>query len=75
MPRLLSIFYTVLISGHSVDHENGKAERVARLRNSFAQDVVFVVSNGAIKTPKSVLFPSVVKLLCITIPVMLSRIT
>lgn len=35
-----------------------------RLKNSLAQDIVYSVSNGAIKTPKSVLFLAVVKALC-----------
>ena len=35
-----------------------------RLKESFGQDIVFSVTNGAVKTPKSVLFPSVVKALC-----------
>ena len=32
--------------------------------NSIAQDMVYSVSNGNIKAPKSVLFPTVVKSLC-----------
>ena len=35
-----------------------------RLKNSVAQDIVYAVSNGTIQTPKSVLFPTVVKSLC-----------
>ena len=35
-----------------------------RLKNSVAQDIVYAVSNGTIKTPESVLFPTVVKSLC-----------
>ena len=35
-----------------------------RLKNSLAQDIVYSVSNWATKTPKSVLFPAVVKALC-----------
>ena len=54
----------VLISGHSLESEKSKAEKTLRLKDSFDQDIVFSVTNGAIKTPKSVLFPSVVKALC-----------
>lgn len=35
--------------------------KIEKLRTSFPQDVVFVVSNWAIKTPKSFLVPSVIK--------------
>ena len=34
------------------------------MKESFGQDIVFCVTNGAIKTPKSVLSPSVVKGIC-----------
>ena len=34
------------------------------MKESFGQDIVFCVTNIAIKTPKSVLFPSVVKGIC-----------
>ena len=61
IPYLLNVFYTVLISGKSTEHSNSKVDRVVRLKNYFAQDVVYAVSNETIKTPKSVLFPSVIK--------------
>ena len=64
IPHLLHIFLTVLISGKSLDSENCSMERTIRLKESFAQDIVFSVTNGVVKTPKSVLFPSVVKALC-----------
>ena len=35
----------------------------ARLRHSLAQDIVYIVNGGRIKTPKSVLLPSVIKTL------------
>ena len=54
----------MLISGKSTEHSNGKVDRVVRLKNSFAQDIVYAVSNGTTKKPKSVLFPSVIKSLC-----------
>ena len=38
-------------------------KKTIRLKESFGQDIVFSATNGAVKTPKSVLFPSVVKAL------------
>ena len=64
IPRLLDVFLTVLITGKSLDSESSSTERTIRLKESFAQDIVFSVTNGVVKTPKSVLFPSVVKALC-----------
>ena len=54
----------MLITGKSLDSESSSTERTIRLKESFAQDIVFSVTNGVVKTPKSVLFPSVVKALC-----------
>ena len=64
IPHLLDVFLSVLISGHSLDSDKSKTEKTLRLKESFAQDIVFSVTNGAVKTPKSVLFPSVVKAIC-----------
>ena len=64
IPRLLDVFLTVLITGKSLDSESSSTERTIRLKESFAQDIVFSATNGVVKTPKSVLFPSVVKALC-----------
>ena len=64
IPHLLDVFLTVLITGKSLDSESSSTERTIRLKESFAQDIVFFVTNGVVKTPKSVLFPSVVKALC-----------
>ena len=64
IPPLLDTFCTVLLSGKCPQNDCSKTERVLRLKNSFSQDMVFAVSNGANRTPKSVLFPSVVKSLC-----------
>ena len=64
IPPLLRTFLTVLISGQRVDSDSSRTERTLRLRNSFGQDLVYAVSNGATKTPKSVLFPSMIKSLC-----------
>ena len=64
IPELLDIFCTILLSGQAFDREKSKSDRVVRLKNSLTQDIVYSVSNGAIKTPKSVLFPAVVKAFC-----------
>ena len=64
IPHLLDVFLTGLITGKSLDSESSSAERTTRLKESFAQDIAFSVTNGVQKTPKSVLFPSVVKALC-----------
>jgi len=69
IPYLLDVFSTVLISGKSLDSESSKTEKTIRLKECFGQDIVSLVTNGAVKTPKSVLFPSVVKALCNTIEV------
>ena len=58
IPHLLDIFCTVLISGQSLENMKTTAERTSRLKDSFAQDIVFSVTNAAVKTPESVLFPS-----------------
>lgn len=64
IPHLLDVFLTWLITGKSLDSESSSAERTRRLKESFAQDIAFSVTNGVEKTPKRVLFPSVVKALC-----------
>ena len=64
IPHLLNIFFTVLMPGQHIDSYSSRTERTLRLRNSFAQDPVYTVSIGAIKTRKSVLFPPLVKSLC-----------
>ena len=69
IPYLLDVFLTVLISGKSLDSESSRTEKTVRLKESFGQDIVFSATNGAVKTPKSVLFPSVVKALCNNIEV------
>ena len=61
---LLDRFCSVLITGQSSDNGSNISERTVRLKNSIAQDMVYSVSNGNIKTTKSVLFPAVVKSLC-----------
>lgn len=57
IPHVLDVFLTVLISGKSLESDKSCTERTIRLKESFAQDIVFSVKNGAIKTPKSVFVP------------------
>lgn len=64
IPHLLDVFLTGLITGKSLESESSSAERTTRLKESFAQDIAFSVTNGVEKTPKSVLCPFVVKALC-----------
>ena len=62
IPHLLDIFCMVAISGKLNEGDSNVSERSIRLKNSVAQDIVYAVSNGTIKT--HVLFPTVVKSLC-----------
>ena len=64
IPHLLDVFLIALISRKSLDCESSSTERTIRLNESFAQDFVFSFTNEVVDTPKSVLFPSVVKALC-----------
>lgn len=64
VPVLFDSFCTILISGQSVDGDKSRSDRTVRLKNSLSQDIVYSVSNGAIKTPKSILLPAVIKALC-----------
>ena len=64
IPELLDIFCTILLSGQALDRDKSKSDCVVRLKTSLTQDIVYSVSNGAIKMPKSVLFPAVVKAFC-----------
>lgn len=41
--------------------EKDLSSRAFRLKYSFAQDIIYAVSNGQIKTPKSILFPYCIK--------------
>ena len=54
----------VVIIGKLNESDSNVSERIIRLKNSVAQDIVNAASNKTIKTPKSVLFPTVVKSLC-----------
>ena len=51
IPHLLDIFLTVLISGQSLESTESKAERTSRLKDSFAQGIVFSVTNGVFCSP------------------------
>ena len=64
IPHLLDIFCMVTISGKVNENDSNRSERAIRLKNSIAQDFVYAASNGTIKTPKSILFPTVAKALC-----------
>ena len=57
MPKKLGEFLTTLITGK----DDGISSRRARLRHSLAQGIVYIVTEGRIKTPKSVLLPSIIK--------------
>ena len=41
IPYLLDVFFTVLISGKSLDSESSRTEKTMRLKESFGQDIVF----------------------------------
>ena len=60
IPNLLDVFCSTFLSGKSSASES---TTFTRLKNSIAQDIVYV-SGGKVKTPKSALFPAVVKSLC-----------
>ena len=57
--KKLGEFLTTLITGK--DDEDGISSRHARLRHSLTQDIVYIVTKGRIKTPKSVLLPNIIK--------------
>ena len=59
MPKMLGEFLITLITGRDCDDQ--MSSRQARLKHSIAQDIVYIVSNGKVKTPKSLLLPSIIK--------------
>ena len=59
MPKMLGEFLTVLITGR--DCHDQMSIRKARLKHSIAQDIVYIVPNGKVKTPESLLLPSIIK--------------
>ena len=62
IPPLLDVFCSTLLTGKF--NTDNISQRVFLKKNSIAQDIVFCASNRRIKTPKSTLFPCVVKALC-----------
>lgn len=56
IPTHLDSFLTVLLSSNEVI-----TDRVARLKLSFSQDLIYAVHNGKLLTPKSILFPCHIK--------------
>ena len=58
--RTLSMFLSGLLRGKITGNESS---RVSRLKMYFAQDLVYAVTRGRVKTPKSILLPSVINTL------------
>ena len=54
----LSYFMNTLLPGGIREPTSA---RMIRLKLSIGQDLVYVVSNGRIKTPKSIMYPTVIK--------------
>ena len=54
----LGLFLNTLLSGSSMESSSSK---VNRLKLSIGQDLVYAISNGRIKTPKSILYPYAIK--------------
>ena len=54
----LDLFLSTLLLGCSVESSSSK---VNRLKLSIGQDLVYVISNARIKTPKSILYPYAIK--------------
>ena len=59
MPKMLGEFLTTLIT--EKDCDDHMSSRQARLKDSIAQDIVYIVSNGKVKMPKNLLLPSIIK--------------
>ena len=56
--QYLSMFLNSLLSGKVSLQSSG---RVNRLRLSVGQDLLYTISNGILRTPKSILFPYMIK--------------
>ena len=54
----MDLFLSTLLSGCSIESSSSK---VNRLKLSTGQDLVYAISNGRIKTPKSILYPYAIK--------------
>ena len=59
MLKMLGEFLATLITRK--DCNDQMSSRQARLKHSIAQDIVYIVSNGKVKTPKSLLLPSIIE--------------
>ena len=58
IPDSLDNFMTVLL-----DDGKNCSNRQSRLKYSFAQDMIYAITNGIVKTPKSFLMPTIIKTL------------
>ena len=61
MPSKLEIFLNTIYSG--TNNIDSLSARSTRYKRSLAQDLVYTVSDGKIKTPKSILYPCTIKFL------------
>ena len=59
IPENLCFFLSTLLNGKC----NGQLSEKLEIHRS-AQDLIYSVTNGLVKTPKSVLFPTVMKSRC-----------
>ena len=59
--KLTKNFLTILLTGNTKDTD--QSDRIQRLVNSFAQDLIYAISAGTIKTPKHILLSFAVKTL------------
>ena len=60
LPKLTELFFRNILTGKFTTNNSA---RVTRLTLSFAQDIIYAVSCGRIKTPKCILLPHVIKTL------------
>ena len=58
IPPKLDYFFERLLSGKNTTNDS---PHVARLKLSFSQDVIYAVTHGKVKTPKSILYPYAIK--------------
>ena len=59
MPKMLGQFLSTLITGK--DSNDQMSIRQGRVKHSITQDIVYIVSNRKVKTPKRLLLPSITK--------------
>ena len=59
MPKRLGEFLSTLVTGK--DSNNQMSIRQGRVKHSITQDIVYIVSNSKVKTPKRLLLPSITK--------------